>query len=204
MERQEELATMLRTFGSVKLRACLQTTQQLQGPLPRGAMTEAAEILGVARSSLRLWLEGYDRPSVEAAIGRLSHPSQDVVTDQFFDRAAEGRRLARPVPLAPHELISLLPMSEETMDSLRYSYVFQNMDADSVLGMLLPLVPERFARMLWEKAGIEEARKKEQEIEATAKTIYDGWADQKNWVPWRPGGNSIMQDLARSQARETA
>lgn len=113
MERQEELAMVLRTFGSVKLRACLQTPEQLRGPLPRGAMPEAIEILGVSRASIRLWLLGDDKPVVEAAIARLRHPSQELVTDQLADRAAAGLRMAQPVPLAPSEVIALLPIPKE-------------------------------------------------------------------------------------------
>lgn len=39
-----------------------------------------------------------------------------------------------------------------------------------------------------------------QQREVTAREIYEGWRDQKGWVPWVEGGNSLMQDKARREA----
>jgi hypothetical protein len=38
-------------------------------------------------------------------------------------------------------------------------------------------------------------------LEAMAKAIYDKWNKLSGWVPWVPGGNSDMQELARDCAR---
>lgn len=40
-------------------------------------------------------------------------------------------------------------------------------------------------------------------VENTAKTVYNGWRDERGWVPWVEGGNSLMQDEAREVARHT-
>lgn len=40
--------------------------------------------------------------------------------------------------------------------------------------------------------------------EERAKWIYDGWVNDPGWVPWTPGGNSLMQDKARDEARKAA
>ena len=40
----------------------------------------------------------------------------------------------------------------------------------------------------------------QQEIEAKAREIYDGWKDTPGWVPWVENGNSHKQDEARWQA----
>ena len=37
-------------------------------------------------------------------------------------------------------------------------------------------------------------------VEARAKEIYATWSEHDDYRPWVEGGNSIMQDLARSQA----
>ena len=39
-----------------------------------------------------------------------------------------------------------------------------------------------------------------QQREVTAREIYEGWRDEKGWVPWVEGGNSLMQDKARREA----
>lgn len=39
-------------------------------------------------------------------------------------------------------------------------------------------------------------------IEARAELIYNGWRDQRGWVPWQAGGNSLKQDEARAEARK--
>ena len=37
--------------------------------------------------------------------------------------------------------------------------------------------------------------------EVRAKEIFESWRDHPQWVPWLDGGNSLMQDKARSIAR---
>lgn len=41
-------------------------------------------------------------------------------------------------------------------------------------------------------------------IEASAKTIYGGWSEDPEYVPWQDGGNSHKQEEARQIARENA
>ena len=36
--------------------------------------------------------------------------------------------------------------------------------------------------------------------EQEAEALYDTWRDQPGWVPWVAGGNSDMQDLARTRS----
>lgn len=39
-------------------------------------------------------------------------------------------------------------------------------------------------------------------VEAMAEEIYDDWKEMAGWVPWVTGGNSNMQEKARSEARD--
>ena len=40
-------------------------------------------------------------------------------------------------------------------------------------------------------------------IESSAKTIYESWSGLEGYVPWEDGGNSLKQDEARRQARDS-
>ena len=40
-------------------------------------------------------------------------------------------------------------------------------------------------------------------IESLAKTIYESWSGLDGYVPWEDGGNSLKQDEARDQARDS-
>lgn len=205
MNRKEQIAVILRSFGPTKIRALLQTPEQLKGPLPRGGLAVARDVLGVSRSSLALWLDGENSPAVEAAIARLRYPTQALITDRLADRAAAARTLGRPVPLAPDEVIALLPISEEEQRQL-LPRLRARLDAEDLLRLLLPLVSARFAELLWKacepSAEEKEQQRQKEQIEARAKEIYNGWKFDPEWRPWRERGNSLMQDLARSQAAE--